>query len=181
MPAKIRLQRQGKKGRPFYQIVVADGRAPRDGKFIEKLGSYNPLTTPATIELDINKSVEWLKNGALPTDTCRAILSYKGVLYKYHLLRGVQKGALTAEQVEAKFTAWVEDKETKIQSKVNSKIQDSRTEAKNRLEAEAKAKEAKAQTIAAKQAALVVVEAPVVEEAPAVEEVATEETTQTEE
>jgi len=121
MPARIRLQRYGKKGKPFYHIVIADGRAPRDGKYIENIGTYNPLTTPATIILDIDKAMQWLKNGAAPSDTVKAILSYKGVLYKYHLLKGVAKGALTAEQAEAKFNAWSTEKEERIVSKIKAK------------------------------------------------------------
>ena len=119
MPVKIRLQRHGKKGKPFYWIVAADSRAKRDGKFLEKLGIYNPNTNPATIELKIDNSVEWLNNGAQPTDTARAILSYKGVLLKHHLLGGVRKGALTEEQAEEKFKAWLAEKEQSVASKVS--------------------------------------------------------------
>ena len=108
MPVKIRLARRGKKGYPFYHIVVADSRAPRDGKFIENIGSYNPNTNPATINLDFEKALDWLQKGAQPTDTCRAILSYKGVLMKKHLLGGVSKGAFTQEVAEAKFAQWLE-------------------------------------------------------------------------
>ena len=108
MPVKIRLTRHGKKGYAFYHVVVADSRAPRDGKFIEKIGTYNPNTNPATIDLDFEKALEWLQKGAQPTDTCRAILSYKGVMYKKHLLGGVAKGAFTAEVAEAKFAKWLE-------------------------------------------------------------------------
>ena len=108
MATKIRLQRFGKKGKPFYHVVVADSRSPRDGKFIERLGSYNPNTNPATIDINFEKALEWVNSGAQPTDTCRAILSYKGVLYKKHLEGGVKKGALTAEQAEAKFNEWVQ-------------------------------------------------------------------------
>lgn len=118
MPVKIRLQRHGKKGKPFYWVVAADARAKRDGKFLEKLGIYNPNTNPATIELNIDSSVQWLQNGAQPTDTAKAILSYKGVLLKHHLLGGVRKGALTEEQVEEKFNAWLEDKEAAISAKI---------------------------------------------------------------
>jgi small subunit ribosomal protein S16 len=120
MSVKIRLQRHGKKGRPFYHIVVADARAPRDGKFIEKLGTYNPNTNPATIELNRESAVEWLNNGAQPTDTCRAILSYKGALYQRHLQIGVTKGKLTQEKADAMFAEWLSGKEGKIQSKVDS-------------------------------------------------------------
>ncbi|PIB28866.1 30S ribosomal protein S16 [Maribacter sp. 4G9] len=117
MPVKIRLQRHGKKGKPFYWVVAADSRAKRDGKFLEKLGIYNPNTNPATIELNVDSSVKWLQNGAQPTDTAKAILSYKGVLLKRHLLGGVAKGALTEEQVEEKFNAWVAEKESAIDAK----------------------------------------------------------------
>lgn len=114
MPVKIRLQRKGRKKRPFYQIVAADARSPRDGRFIEKLGTYNPMTKPATIELDREKAYEWLQKGAQPTDTARAILRFKGVYYKKHLMRGVKKGALTIEEADAKYQQWVEEKEAKI-------------------------------------------------------------------
>lgn len=119
MPVKIRLQRHGKKGKPFYWIVAADARAKRDGKFLEKLGTYNPNTNPATIELNIDNSVQWLQNGAQPTDTARAILSYKGALLKHHLLGGVRKGALTEEQVEEKFNAWLAEKEKSVAAKIS--------------------------------------------------------------
>lgn len=119
MPVKIRLQRHGKKGKPFYWIVAADARAKRDGKFLEKLGIYNPNTNPATIEINVDNSVQWLNNGAQPTDTARAILSYKGVLLKHHLLGGVRKGALTEEQAEEKFKAWLAEKEQSVASKVS--------------------------------------------------------------
>jgi len=119
MPVKIRLQRHGKKGKPFYWVVAADARAKRDGKYLEKLGTYNPNMNPAQINLDVDGCVKWLGNGAQPTDTARALLSYKGVMYKKHLLGGVKKGALTEEQVEEKFTAWVAEKEAKVQGKVD--------------------------------------------------------------
>ena len=111
MPVKIRLQRKGRRKRPFYHIVIADARAPRDGKFIEKIGTYNPMTVPATIELDRNAAYDWLMKGAQPTDTVRAILRFKGVLYRKHLMRGVEKGALTQEQADQKFQEWIESKE----------------------------------------------------------------------
>ena len=114
MPVKIRLQRRGRKKQPFYHIVVADSRAPRDGRFIEKLGTYNPMTKPATIEIDRDRAFEWLMNGAQPTDTTRAILRFKGVLYKKHLQRGVQKGALTQEEADQKLQAWIDDKEARV-------------------------------------------------------------------
>ena len=114
MAVKIRLQRKGRKKRPFYHIVIADARSPRDGRFIEKIGVYNPMTVPATIELDRDKAFDWLTKGAQPTDTVRAILRFKGVLYKKHLMRGVKKGAMSIEEAENKFEAWVDSKENKI-------------------------------------------------------------------
>ncbi len=119
MPVKIRLQRHGKKGKPFYWVVAADARAKRDGKFLEKLGTYNPNTNPATIDLNVDSSVKWLQNGAQPTDTARAILSYRGVLLKHHLLGGVRKGALTEEQAEEKFSSWLAEKEKSVAAKVS--------------------------------------------------------------
>ena len=107
MATKIRLQRFGKKGKPFYHVVVADARSPRDGKFIERLGSYDPNTNPATIDINFDKTLDWVNKGAQPTDTCRAILSYKGVLYKKHLEGGIKKGALTQEQADVKFAEWL--------------------------------------------------------------------------
>src|SRR5476651_284316 len=138
MATKIRLQRHGKKGKPFYYIVVADARAPRDGRFIERLGSYNPNTNPATIDINFDKTLEWVNTGAQPTDTCRAILSYKDVLYKKHLQGGVAKGALTEEQADAKFTAWLDQKDGKITGK-KSNLSTAKEEAKKAaLIAEAK-------------------------------------------
>ena len=119
MATKIRLQRQGKKGKPFYHLVIADSRAKRDGKFIEKIGIYNPNTNPAQIDINFDAALNWLQKGAIPTDTARAILSYKGVLLKKHLLEGFRKGALTEEEVEVKFTTWLEEKETKIHEEQN--------------------------------------------------------------
>ena len=165
MPLKIRLQRHGRKGKPFYWIVAADSRAKRDGKFIEKLGIYNPTTNPATIELDVDNSVKHLRNGAQPTDTARRILSYKGAMYKKHLLGGVDKGALTEEQANEKFEAWLKEKEGKIMDK-SSKVAQEIADAK----AEALAKEKEVNEKRAAEAT----EASV-EEAPA-EETATDET-----
>jgi len=119
MPVKIRLQRHGKKGKPYYWIVAADARSKRDGKYLEKLGAYNPNTNPATVELNVDGAVQWLQNGAQPTDTAKTLLSYKGAMLKNHLAGGVRKGALTEEQAEAKFTAWLEEKEAKIQAKAD--------------------------------------------------------------
>ncbi|MEO1486267.1 MAG: 30S ribosomal protein S16 [Bacteroidota bacterium] len=159
MPVKIRLQRHGKKGKPFYWVVAADSRSKRDGKFLEKLGTYNPNTNPATINLDVDGSVKWLQNGAQPTDTARAILSYKGVLLKKHLLGGVTKGALTEEQAEEKFQAWLAGKEEGIQAKIDGLD-------KAKADAKAKALEAEKEVSDKRAAALApAVEEEVVEEA----------------
>jgi small subunit ribosomal protein S16 len=136
MPVKIRLQRHGKKGKPFFWIIAADSRAKRDGKFLEKLGIYNPTTNPATIEIDVDSSVKWLQNGAQPTDTARAILSYKGVLLKHHLAGGVRKGALTEEQAEEKFQAWLSEKEGKVESKKENLSKEQEAAKAKALEAE---------------------------------------------
>jgi len=143
MPAKIRLQRRGKKGRPFYHIVIADGRAPRDGKSIEKIGTYDPMTNPATIELNFEKALHWIQVGAQPTDTAKAILSHKGVMYKNHLLKGLKKGALTEEKVEVLFKEWAEQKEAKIQAKISGLADKSRDNLKKALDAEAEKNEAR--------------------------------------
>lgn len=120
MAVKIRLQRKGRKKNPFYHIVVADARAPRDGKYIERIGSYNPMTNPATITLDVDKSYEWLKNGAVPTYTANAILRFKGVLYKKHLMRGVAKGALTEEQAHTLFEEYRLQKENRVNNRIEA-------------------------------------------------------------
>ena len=136
MSVKIRLQRHGKKGKPFYWVVAADARSKRDGRSLEKLGTYNPNTNPATVELDIDATVKWLQDGAQPTDTARAILSYKGVMLKNHLLVGVRKGALSEEEAEEKFQAWLVAKETKISDK-ESNLEKAKNDAKAKaLEAE---------------------------------------------
>nr|WP_067056568.1 30S ribosomal protein S16 [Mucilaginibacter sp. L294] len=181
MATKIRLQRHGKKGKPFYYIVVADARAPRDGRFIERVGSYNPNTNPATIDINFEKTLEWVNNGAQPTDTCRAILSYKGVLYKKHLQGGVKKGALTEEQAETKFAEWLDQKDGKITGK-KSNLNAAKDEARKlALIAEAKKKEDKAAAIAAKNAPVAeVVEEEEVSEAPAEEEAAADTETEAE-
>ena len=167
MPVIIRLQRHGKKGKPFYWIVAADARANRDGRFLEKLGVYNPNTNPATIDINLDHSVKWLENGAQPTETARRILSYKGVLLKHHLNGGVRKGALTEEQAEKKFQAWVDEKEHKITS-MSEGLEKAKAEAK------AKALEVEKEVSEKRKAAAVEAEAPeaeaAVEEAVAVEE-----------
>jgi small subunit ribosomal protein S16 len=152
MPTRMRLQRHGKKGQPFYHLVIADGRAPRDGKFIERLGTYNPLTNPAEIIIDFDKTLNWLKKGADPSPTVRAILAYKGVLYKYHLHKGVLKGAMTEEQAEAKFQAWLTEKESKISQKKRNLEISGKDEVKKRHETETKINNAKAEAVAKKLA-----------------------------
>lgn len=165
MPVKIRLQRHGKKGKPFYWIVAADARAKRDGRYLEKLGTYNPNTNPATIDLNVDGAVQWLQNGAQPTDTAKAILSYKGAMLKNHLAGGVRKGALTEEQAEEKFNAWLAEKEGKVTAKADGL-------AKAKAEAKAKALEAEKAVNEARIAAAAPVEEVVEEEA--AEEVAAE-------
>ncbi|HFX17639.1 MAG TPA: 30S ribosomal protein S16 [Flavobacteriales bacterium] len=144
MPVKIRLQRHGKKGKPFYWIVAADSRAKRDGKFLEKLGTYNPTEVPAVITLDIDKSVEWLFKGAQPTNTARAILKYKGAMLKKHLLVGVKKGAFTEEEAEKKFQAWLEEKEAKIKAHKDAVEAERAKEKAERLEKEKAVNQARA-------------------------------------
>lgn len=153
MAVKIRLARHGKKGYAFYHIVAADSRAPRDGRFIEKLGTYNPNTNPATIDLNFERALDWMMKGAQPTDTCRAILSYKGVLCKKHLLGGVAKGAFSAEEAEARFEKWLGDKSGKIEAKTNKLSADKTAADKARHAEEVKIKEDRAKAIAAKNAA----------------------------
>ena len=175
MATKIRLARHGKKGYAFYHIVVADSRAPRDGRFIEKLGTYNPNTNPAAIELNFDRAVEWVSKGAQPTDTTRAILSYKGVMYKKHLLGGVAKGAFTEAEAEARFEKWMKEKAGKIDAKTNKLSADKAADEKARQAAETKVKEEKAKAIAAKKAAAEKAAAgEPEEEAPAAEEQAEE-------
>ncbi|MFC2176539.1 30S ribosomal protein S16 [Bacteroidota bacterium] len=185
MPTKIRLQRHGRKSQPFFHIVVADSRAPRDGRNIEKLGVYNPNTNPATIELDLEGAVKWLENGAQPTDTCRAILSYKGVLYRKHLNGGVKKGAFTQEESDARFEKWMSDKTARVASGADAIAKAKEADLKQRLAAEAAVNEAIANKVAAKNSPLAEEveateageETPVAEaEAPAEAEAATEET-----
>lgn len=154
MPVKIRLTRQGRKKRPFYHIVVSDSRAPRDGRFIEKLGSYDPNSNPATIELDFGKTLDWVLKGAQPTDTCRAILSYRGVMYKKHLIEGVRKKAFSEEEAEKKFNLWLTGKEAKIQAKISSLEQKDSDSKNKRLEHEAKINEQRVKAIAKKNAKL---------------------------
>lgn len=153
MAVKIRLARHGKKKSPFYHIVIADGRAPRDGRFIEKIGVYNPITNPATIQLDFDKALDWLQKGAVPTNTTRAILSYEGVLMKKHLIDGVKKGAFDEATAETRFKAWKDEQYARISNKKSSLSKDAEKARKAALEAEAKVKEARAEEIAKKRAA----------------------------
>jgi small subunit ribosomal protein S16 len=189
MPTKMRLQRFGKKGKPFYHIVIADGRAPRDGRFIEKIGTYNPVAKPAIIELDFDKAYDWYVKGADPTPTVKTILSDKGILYFNHLMKGVAKGAFTKEVAEDRLNEWKEAKQSKIISAVKSEQLIDKEADKKRLEAEVKINEARAAEIAKKrqkevdaaraeaegpQAEAEVIEEPAVEE-PVAEEVVAEE------
>jgi small subunit ribosomal protein S16 len=154
MSARIRLQRFGKKNKPYYHIVIADTRAPRDGKYIERIGDYNPNTNPATINLNNDKAVEWLLKGAQPSDTAKAILSYKGAMYQKHLAVGVTKGALTEDQAAKKLTTWLEEKDAKIKAKSDSLLANRDQTLKERFAAEKAMNEERAKTIAAKNAAL---------------------------
>jgi small subunit ribosomal protein S16 len=154
MAVKIRLARKGRKKLAFYHIVVADSRSPRDGRYIEKLGSYNPITNPATIELDFDRALGWLQNGALPTDTCRAILSYKGVLMKKHLLEGVAKGAFDETEANKRFEEWIKQNEAKIEAKKSNLEKSQDDELGKRLSVEKKVNEARAAKLARKNAEL---------------------------
>lgn len=195
MSVKIRLQRHGKKGKPFYWVVAADSRSKRDGKYLEKLGTYNPNTNPATIDLNLESAVQWLHNGAQPTDTARAILSYKGALLKHHLDGGVRKGALTQEQADAKLAAWLEAKVAKVDAKkdglskakadakakalkaekeVNEKRANAAVEAAAAAVAEEAAEEVAVEAVA-EEATEVVAEETATEEAPAAAEETSEE------
>jgi small subunit ribosomal protein S16 len=174
MAVKIRLARKGRKKLAYYHIVVADSRSPRDGRYIEKIGTYNPLSNPATIELDFDKALGWLQNGATPSETCRAILSYKGVLIKKHLLEGVKKGAFDDAEATKRFEEWMKQNESKVEAKKSGLEKSKDDELERKLEAEKKINEARAARLAKKQAALAAKaeaankpEAPVEEAAPA--------------
>ena len=176
MATKLRLQRRGRKNHPFYQIIVADSRAPRDGKYIERIGSYNPNTNPATITLDFERALHWLQTGAEPSDTVRNILSREGVLMKKHLLGGVTKGAFTAEDADRKFEEWLGNKEKTVESVKSADEEKQRAQDKARLDAEKKSNQARADELAKKKAEIVAqleaekaAKAPKVEEAPAEE------------
>ena len=152
MPVRIRLQRHGKKGKPFYWVVAADSRSKRDGKFLEKLGIYNPNTNPATVEIDVDSAVKWLQNGAQPTDTARTLLSRKGALLKHHLVKGVAKGALTEEQVEERFVAWLSEKDAANTAEISALNKEKEAAKAKALEAEKEANEKRAAEIAAANA-----------------------------
>ena len=189
MAVKIRLARKGRKRKAYYHIVVADSRSPRDGRYIERIGNYNPRTNPATIELDFDKALGWLQNGALPTETCRAILSYKGVLMKKHLLEGVKKGAFDDAEATRRFETWMKQNEEKIESKKSNLEKSKDDDVSKRLLAEKKVNDARAARLAKKladqaareaadsapeKAVAAEADAEAVAEAPAVEETSTE-------
>lgn len=177
MSVKIRLQRHGRKKSAFFHVVVADSRAPRNGRFIEKLGTYNPNTNPATIDLNFDSTLNWLQNGAVPTDTCRAILSYKGIMMKHHLLNGVKKGAHTEEQAEEKFQSWLKEKTDKVESKKSGLTEAQEAKRKADFEREAKISQERAAKIAERNAPPAEeTEAPAEEGEEATAEAATEET-----
>ena len=173
MPVKLRLQRHGKKGKPFYWLVAADSRSKRDGRYLEKLGTYNPNTNPATVNIKIDEAVNWLEKGAQPTDTARTLLSYKGAMLKHHLNGGVRKGALTQEEADKKFAAWLEEKEAKIQARKDGLSKEQAEAKAKRLSAEKAASEKRLADAAAVEADAEEVAAN--EEAPAAEESTTEE------
>ncbi|HKK40950.1 MAG TPA: 30S ribosomal protein S16 [Bacteroidales bacterium] len=154
MAVKIRLARKGRKKLAYYHIVVADSRSPRDGRYIEKIGTYNPITNPATIELDFDKAMGWLQNGAIPTDTCRAILSYKGVLIKKHLLEGVKKGAFDEAEANRRFEAWLKEHDAKVEAKKSGLEKSYNDEMENRLAIEKGINEERAARIAKRNAEL---------------------------
>lgn len=150
MPVRIRLQRHGKKGKPFYWIVAADSRSKRDGRYLEKLGTYNPNTNPATVNVDVDGAIKWLENGAQPSDTARTLLSYRGVMLKHHLNGGVKKGAFTQEDADKKFSAWLEEKSSKIQSKIDGLDKDKAESLAKRLELEKAINQKRIEDLAAK-------------------------------
>mgnify|MGYP001237492113 CR=1 FL=1 len=175
MPVKLRLQRHGKKGKPFYWLVAADSRAKRDGRYLEKLGTYNPNTNPATVNIDIDRAVNWMEKGAQPTDTARNLLSYKGAMLKYHLNGGVRKGALTQEVADQKLAEWLKEKEANIQAKKEGLTKSEAEAAAKRLAAEKEASEKRLAAAAAEEAEAVAEQEPAPEEAPAETEAAPEE------
>jgi small subunit ribosomal protein S16 len=174
MATKIRLQRRGKKGQPFYAIVVTDGRAPRDGKFIEKIGVYNPLTIPATIDVDTDRALYWVDNGAQPSETCEAILRYTGILYRKHLQIGVKKGAMTQEQADVKWNDWKRERDEKIAAKSRKVVGDKQSKKAESLKAEKELNEKRHKALAAKRSTVAAEAVAVSEMAEAVVETAPE-------
>jgi len=178
MATRIRLQRHGKKNQPYYHIVIADGRAPRDGRFIEKIGTYNTLTHPATINIDFDRALYWVETGASPSDTVRSILKHEGVYFMKHLRGGIAKGAISENEAEKKFEAWKQEKESKVSNVKREAADKNRAENKKRMDAESKVRETIAKKVAAKYAVEVAKEAKEVQEAEetqeAVAEIATE-------
>ncbi len=175
MPARIRLQRHGKKQKAFYHIVIADGRAPRDGKFIEKIGTYNPGTKPATIELDFDTALAWLVKGAQPSDTVRSILKYKGVMYKKHLMGGIAKGAFTEAEAEVKFNAWMNEKTARINNAEKAELDAVAKAKQDILDAEIKINTARAEAIAKRKSDVIEAKVKAEQEAAAAAEEATKE------
>ena len=183
MPVRIRLQRHGKKGKPFYWIVAADGRAKRDGRYLEKLGIYDPNSNPARVELNVDQAVAWLENGAKPSDTAKTLLSYRGAMMKYHLNGGVRKGAFSQEEADKRFASWLEEKQAKIQSKIDGLDRDNARDLANRMEAEKAVNQKRIAELVAEPEAedtaeTIKVDTTLVDEA--IEETATEETADTE-
>ena len=176
MSVKIRLQRHGKKGKPFYWVVAADARSKRDGKYLEKIGTYNPNTNPATIDLNLDSAVKWLHNGAQPTDTAKAILSYKGALLKHHLDGGIRKGALTQEQADAKLAAWLEAKSGKVDAKKEGLTKAQADAKANAFKAEQDVNAKRLANAAQAEADAIAAATPAVEEEEVVAEVEVEET-----
>ena len=168
MAVRIRLQRHGKKGKPFYWIVAADSRSKRDGKFLEKLGTYNPNINPPSVTLDVNATVSWIQKGAQPSDTARNIISKEGALLKNHLLNGVKKGALTEDEADKKFNDWINERDKNIEKKLSALEKEAADKRKKALELEKEVSEKR--KLAAEEAALAAVEAPQTEGAPAAEE-----------
>ena len=154
MPTRIRLQRKGKKGRPYYHVVIADSRAPRDGKYIERIGAYDPNMNPAFVEVNVDKAMAWLQKGAQPSDTCRAILSYSGVVYKNHLANGIKKGAFDQAEADRRFELWLNEKNSKIEGKKSKLVQSAESATKDRLDSERKKASVMAASHSAKLAAL---------------------------
>ena len=165
MAVKIRLQRHGKKGKPFYWVVAADARAKRDGRYLQKLGTYNPNTNPASVDLNVDECVKWLQNGAQPTHTAKALLSYKGILLKNHLLKGVKKGALSEDEAQKRFENWLEEKQSRIDNKVSKLEKEASDKKKKTLEIEKE--ESEKRKLKAAEAASAAEETPATEEAPA--------------